>query len=133
MIKELAVNYPKTTVIVIAVLVTLAMTLITKYTTNQKRMKELKAQQKEHQKKMKELKGDVKALEKLNKEIWEVSMELMRHSFKPLLITMIPLLILLWWVRTLFAETTIATSWIWWYILGGIVSSIILRKVFDVV
>ena len=57
----------------------------------------------------------------------------MRHSFKPLLITMIPLLILLWWVRTLFAETAIATSWIWWYILAGIISSIIIRKALDVV
>jgi len=124
---------PTSSIILISFLVTFVMTLITKKFTDQKRMKELKAIQKDCQIKLKEKKGDLEAQKKIQKEIMEGSMELMKHSFKPMLITFIPLIAIFWWVRGIFLETAIASTWLWWYIGAAIGSSIILRKILNVV
>jgi len=57
-------------------------------------------------------------------------MEMMKHSFKPMLYTLIPILILFSWVRGTFSP--ILSSWFWWYFGAAIISSMILRKVLDV-
>ena len=56
---ELITANPKLGIISISFLVTLAMTLVTKFFTDQARMKELKEIQKKHQEKIKEHKGDL--------------------------------------------------------------------------
>ena len=114
-------------------LITLVMTLITKNFTDQARMKELKEKQKECQKKLKEKKGDVESQKSIQKEMMGFSMELMKHSFKPMLITFVPLILLFWWLRGIYAETSIVSTWIWWYIGTSVGSSIILRKIMNVV
>lgn len=126
MIKDLMVAYPKESVIILAVLVTLVMTLVTKYFTNQNRMKELKQIQKACNIKLKTNRTDADA----QKQLMACSMELMKHSFKPLFITFIPLLIFFWWIRGIY--TGVFASWLWWYIGSGIVSSIAIRKVLKV-
>lgn len=133
MIKELMINYPIPSVIVLSLLITLIMTLVHKKFTNQSRMKELKNIQKSCQIKLKDNRGNPEELAKIQKEMASCSMELMKHSFKPLLITFIPLIILFWWIRGIFAETTIVKTWIWYYLGVGVVSSFILRKIFKVV
>jgi uncharacterized membrane protein (DUF106 family) len=45
---------------------------------------------------------------------------------------MIPILFLFNWVKGIFVLTEIAKSWIWYYIISSMVSSIALRKVLDV-
>ena len=122
---------PKLSVIIISVLITLIMTLVTKYFTNQSRMKELKQIQKSCQIKVRENKGDAKIFEETNKQIMECSMELMKHSFKPLLFTFIPLIIFFWWIKEVY--TGVFSSWIWWYIGTVIISSIVFRKTLKVV
>ncbi|MFA6023189.1 MAG: EMC3/TMCO1 family protein [Candidatus Pacearchaeota archaeon] len=122
---------PEVSIIVIACLISIISLLITKYFTNQTRMKELKERQKELTKLSKEVKSDMKKLGEINTEIMQITMEMMKHSFKPLLITMLPLLLLFWWVREEFS--TVLPGWIWYYIIAGIVSSIIFRKLFKVV
>jgi uncharacterized membrane protein (DUF106 family) len=57
-------------------------------------------------------------------------MELMKHSFKPLLISFIPLIIFFWWIRGIYSA--VLPGWLWWYIPAGIISSIILRKALKV-
>tara|TARA_B100000315_G_C14422133_1_gene516068 strand:- start:607 stop:936 length:330 start_codon:yes stop_codon:yes gene_type:complete len=108
------------------------MTLVTKYFTNQTRMKELKGIQKAAQKRMKEFKDNIEEQKKIQKEIMEGSMELMKHSFKPLIITFIPLILVFWWIRGIYTETIIAASWLWWYIGASLISSIALRKILDI-
>jgi len=130
---NLMIAYPKISIIVFSFLVTLVMTLITKKFTNQNRMKELKQIQKACQIKIKENKNDPKVMMEMQKQMMECSMELMKHSFKPLLFTLIPLLIFFWWIRGIFATTELAKNWIWYYIGSGIISSIILRKVLNVI
>lgn len=128
---QILVSSPKITIIVVSFLITLVMTLVTKKFTDQKRMKELKDNQKELQKKLKEHPGDMAKMGEINKEMMSSSMELMKHSFKPMLFTFIPLLIFFWWLRGIYSP--ILSGWIWWYIIAGVVSSIVLRKVLKVV
>ena len=131
MIKEWMIANPKLSVILVSFLITLVMTLITKKFTNQNRMKELKEIQKACQIKLKNSKGNPEKMAEIQKEMMQCSMELMKHSFKPMLFTFLPLIILFWWMRGIYSD--VFSSWIWWYIGAGIVSSIILRKVLKVV
>ena len=133
MLKELMIANPKVSVIVLSFVVTLIMTFVTKKFTNQSRMKELKDIQKACQLKLKDNRGNPEKLTEVNKEMMQCSMELMKHSFKPLLITFLPLIIFFWWIRGIYAATTLGGSWIWYYIISGVIWSIVLRKVLKVV
>ena len=132
-IDSLMISYPKTSVVVSSLLITLAMTLVTKHFTNQNRMKELKNIQKSCQIKLKNVKDNPQEAAKVQKEMLDCSMELTKHSMKPLLLTFIPLLLLIGWLRVVFSETSIAGTWLWWYIIAGIISSLVFRKIFNVV
>ena len=127
------ISYPKESVIVISAVVTLAMTLVSKYFTNQERMKELKGVQKTCQIKLKENKDNAKKMAEIQKQILECNMELMKYSMKPLLFTFIPLILLIGWIKGVYSTTEIANSWLWWYIGSGISSSLIFRKLLKVV
>ena len=94
-------------------------------------MKELKNIQKACQIKLKDAKGNPEKMAEIQKEMMECSIELMKHSFKPMLFTFVPLIFLIWWIRGIYAE--ILPSWIWYYIGTGIISSMILRRVLNVV
>jgi len=131
MIRELLLSNPRVSIIILAVLITLIMTLVTKYTTNQDRMKELKGIQKACNIKFKENKGNPEEMAKIQKEMFSCSTELMKYSFKPLLITFIPLIIFFWWIKDIYMPAL--SSWLWWYIGAGIISSIFIRKALKVV
>ena len=128
---ELLALYPKLSISFFSFLATLIITLATKYFTDQNKIRELKEIQKACQIKLKDNKGNLEAQSKIQKEIWECSMELMKHSFKPMLIVFIPLIIIFGWLRGVYTE--ILPGWLWWYILVGIISSIFLRKILKVV
>ncbi len=130
-IKELITYNPKISIIAISFLVTLVMTIVTKKFTNQNRMKELKGIQKACRIQIKDHKGNPVKIQEVQKEMMNCSMELMKHSFKPMLITFIPLLLFFWWIRGIY--TPILSGWLWYYIGTGVISSIILRKAFKVV
>ncbi|HLD54766.1 MAG TPA: EMC3/TMCO1 family protein [Candidatus Nanoarchaeia archaeon] len=130
LIEEWMIAYPKVSILIISFLVTLVMTLVTKKFTDQNRMKELKKIQKACQIKIKDAKGDMQKQAKINQEVMACTMELMKHSFKPMLITMIPIILLFSWVSGVY--TAVLKGWFWWYFGGAIVSSIALRKVLDV-
>jgi uncharacterized membrane protein (DUF106 family) len=123
-------QYPKESIILTAILLSFVTLMITKFVTDQKKMKELRDKQKELRKKSKEFSKDVKKMMEINKEMMEMSMEMMKHSFKPLLLTFIPLLVFFWWLRTTFEA--VLPGWIWYYIIASIISSLILRKLLDV-
>jgi len=130
MIEELMIMYPKTSIILFSILITLLMTLVTKFFTDQKRMKELKEIQKQCQIKIKDAKGDLKTQTQIQSEMMSCSLEMMKYSMKPMLITFIPLLILIGFLRGVYSG--VFSSWIWWYIISGMVSSIVLRKILKV-
>lgn len=71
-------------------------------------MGELKKKTKEYQAKMKKVRDDPDKMMKLQKEAMEFNLELMKHSFKPTLYTMIPILIIFGWLNAHMAFYNIA-------------------------
>lgn len=122
--------YPVYSIIIISVVVTFISTLITKFLTNQEHLKGLKQRQKELQEEMKKHKNNPSKVMELQSEALKITGTMMKSSFKPLLITFIPFLILLYWLKATYEP--ILSSWIWWYLGASIASSLILRKVLKV-
>ena len=127
---ELIQNYPKISIVLFSLAVSLFITIINYFILDKKKMRDLKARQKELQKQMKEYKDKPEKLAEINKELISHMGESFKHSFKPMLITLIPLLILFGWLRGVYAETDISGTWIWYYIGSSLIFSIILRKIF---
>ena len=115
-------------IVVLSFLVTLFITVVTYYMTDRVRMKELKEKQKRLRKEIKQHRDNPQKMMELNKQMMEDMPEQLKHSFKPMLVTIIPLLILLGWLRSTF--TDILPSWIWWYIGSSVIFSMGTRKVF---
>lgn len=127
---ELIQANPRISIIIFAFIVTLAITIVTYFMTDRVRMKEIKEKQKEIKKDMKKYKDNPQKLMELNQKMIEDLPEQMKHSFKPMLITIIPLLIFFRWLRATYAVTTLAPTWLWWYIGSSIIFSIVIRKIF---
>lgn len=120
--------YPAASLIIISALVTLVSTLVTKWLTNQEHLKSLKVRQKEIQKDLKNHKPGEKMFQELQAEMLQISMATMKSSFKPLLVTMIPFLLLFVWIKNTYE--VLLPHWIWYYIISSIAFSLIYRKLF---
>jgi uncharacterized membrane protein (DUF106 family) len=117
---------------IISLIITLISTLIHKWLTNQEHLRSLKERQKELQKELKNCKDECK-LKEINSEILQISGKMMKSSFRPMFVTIIPFLILFSWLRGIYGGAEpLLKSWIWYYLGFSILSSIILRKVFKV-
>jgi len=125
------ITNPEISVVIFAVAMTFVSSLVTKKFTDQNRMKELKKIQKACQIKLKDQKGNPAKMTEIQKEMMQCSMEMMKHSFKPMFITMIPLLIFFGWIRGIYTE--VFPSWLWWYIGAGVISSFGIRKLLKIV
>ena len=137
MVLEFLVNiiqiYPKTSVVIIALAVTFLSMLVTKYLTNQAKMRDLKARQTACQKLMKDVKNDKIKMQKIQSEMMACSAEMMKMSFKPMLITFIPFLLLFYWIRGIYGgEEPILAGWFWYYLVVGLASSFLFRKILKV-
>lgn len=117
-------------IIIISILINFVVLLVTKFFSDQTRIRELKKQQKEFNKALKDVRGDVEKTLEIQKKAMEHSLELMKHSFRPLLITMLPLLLFFWWIRNIFSP--VLSGWIWYYLVASIVASLIIRKILNV-
>jgi len=123
---------PKTSVIIIALAVTFLSMLVTKFLTNQEKMRELKTRQTACQKLMKDVKGDTAKMQKIQSEMMQCSAEMMKMSFKPMLITFIPFILIFTFIRGAFAGTSISSTWFWYYLGIGLASSFLFRKILNV-
>ena len=115
-------------IIILSFLVTLFITVVTYFMTDRERMKEIKAKQKALRLEIKKHRDNPTRMMELNKQMMEDMPEQMKHSFKPMIVTIVPLLILFAWLRGTFAESTIASTWFWWYLGSSLVFSMSLRK-----
>ena len=84
---------------IITLLVSLIVTVIYKYVTDQAMMKQLKEDLKQLQQKAKTHKGDSTKMMAVQKEMMDKNMVLMKHSFKPTLITFLPLILIMGWLQ----------------------------------
>ena len=112
-------------------------TIVQKYATDQKTLRELKDQQKK-------LHEDIKKLQAGSKEHTEMNMKSMQFigpmfklSMRPIIYTAIPFILLFRWFMDYFALVDFKFfgffSWFWFYLLGSIIFSSILRKILKVV
>jgi len=120
--------YPLISLIIFSGIITLISTLVTKWLTNQEHLKSLKERQKQIQKDLKNHKPGEKMFEELQNEMLQISMVMMKSSFKPMLVTIIPFLVLFNWLRKNYDP--ILAHWIWYYIGSSIIFSVIYRKMF---
>ena len=84
-------------ILIISVFITLLITVVYKYTTNQTEMKRIKDDLKKYQKEMRETK-DLKKLKVIQKKSLELNMKYMMASFKSTLYTFIPIIIIFAWL-----------------------------------
>lgn len=88
-------------ILIVAFVITMIITLVYKFTTDQKKMKKLKEGMKESQKKLKELsKTDPQKAMGMQKEAMKGNMEYMKSSFKSTLYTLIPIIIIFGWLNS---------------------------------
>jgi len=127
---SLVMNYPVPSIIVVAGLISLFISLVNYFVLDKDRVRELRDKQKLLNEQMKTHKDNPQKLKDLQSEMMSHMGESMKHSFKPMLITTIPLLVVLPFIRNLFVGTSLASSWFWWYFVAAIAFSMIFRKLF---
>lgn len=125
---ELIQTYPHWSIIILAFIVSFFISLVNYFVMDKDKMRALKERQKAIQQEMKHHKDNHAKMMELNQELMGQMGETFKHSFKPMLITFIPIIIFFSIMKGWYTETTLAKTWIWWYIGASIVGSIIFRK-----
>jgi len=124
---------------IIILIITLLMTLVQKYATDQKSLKELKKEQKELQKQMKEFKEHPEKLMELQKKQMKLMPKQMKLSMRAIAYTGVPLILFFRWFQDFFATLGkvkffgIIGSWFVFYLIVAMVFGAIIRKYLKVV
>lgn len=84
--------------LIISILITLLSTLAYKYTTDQRKLKRVKEDIKKLRVKQKKHVDNQKKFMAIQKEMMTKNTDLMKESFKPMIYTMIPLILILSWM-----------------------------------
>lgn len=124
--------------LIVVFIITLFTTIVQKYATDQKKLKDLREEQKEIQKQMKELKNHPAKLLELQKKQFKLMPKQMKLSMRALAYTGIPFILFFRWFTDYFTSAGnpklwLGMSWFLFYILGAIIIGMILRKKMDVV
>ncbi|MDL2246211.1 EMC3/TMCO1 family protein [Methanobrevibacter sp. OttesenSCG-928-K11] len=95
---------PIFTVFLIATLVSLITTIANKFLVDQEEMQSIQQEMKDFQNELREAQtsGDSKKVAKLQakqSEFMEKQSKMMTNSFKPAIVTMVPILLVFWWMR----------------------------------
>jgi uncharacterized membrane protein (DUF106 family) len=114
----------------------LFMTVVQKYTTDQKTLREMKAEQKAMQVQLKKLEAGSKEHTELSMKSMKFIGPMFKLSMRPIIYTAIPIILLFRWFSDYFALVDFQflgfLSWFWFYLIGSIIFSSILRKIMDV-
>ena len=130
MIQNLIISNPKVSIVIISFLISLFVTLIRYFMTDKEKMREIKEKQKKLRAEMKIHRNNPEKMMENNQKMLEDMPEQMKQSFKPMIITLIPILLVFAWMRSTYSVTEIANSWLWWYIISSLIFSIVLGKIF---
>lgn len=90
-------------VILLSFLISLIITLIYKYTTDQNLMKQLKEEMKAFQKQAKELKKEPERAMQVQKKAMKINMKYMMQSMKSTLYSFLPIILIFGWMNANFA------------------------------
>ncbi len=124
--------------IILIFIISIFMTLLQKYATDQKTLRELKKEQKILQEEMKKYKEHPEKLIELQKKQFEFIPKTMKLSMRPLMFTGIPLILFFRWFMDFFTALGEPQffgflNWFWFYLIGSMIFSMILRKFMKVV
>lgn len=105
---------PILTVLVVAFIVSLISTVANKLLVDQDQMNEIQAEMKAFQKEIREAQkaGDGKKLVELQsrqQEMMQKQTQMMGNSFKPMIVTLVPILLIFWWMRASIISGLIVT------------------------
>jgi len=125
---ELIQANPTVSILILSFLVTVFMTIVSYYLTDRNLMKDIKERQKTVREEMKKYRDNPQKMMELNQQLMADFPHQMKQSMKISMVTLIPLLFVFNWLRTVYSTTTI--HWLATYIISSIIYSIILRKVF---
>ncbi|RJQ17571.1 DUF106 domain-containing protein [Candidatus Woesearchaeota archaeon] len=98
---------PVLAIFLLSAVLTFLLTIAYKYTTDQKRLKFLKEEQKKLQKEYKQHMKDPKKAMKVNEKLMGVNLEVMKKSFKSTLYTFLPLIFIFAWMNGHMAKEAI--------------------------
>lgn len=90
---------PLATVIILSFLVSVLMVFIYKWMTNQDEMKIMKRDIKKYQKQMREYRKEPEKMMAIQKKVTALNMKYLKESFKPTLVTFIPIIIIFGWMN----------------------------------
>jgi len=135
-------------------------TAVTARVIDQEEMKHNKEMLKEFQERLRKAreKGDEKRMKKISEEMMEVQAEVMKNSFKPMLYTLIPIIVVFSWLRQYAPLQNFISDkgylvllpfsmprlpfgwhpggphlgWLGWYIVCSFMTSALARKIFKV-
>ncbi|MEN6329463.1 MAG: EMC3/TMCO1 family protein [Methanobacteriaceae archaeon] len=101
---------PIVTIFIIAAVVAFFITLVNKLLVDQDRLEAMQKEMKVYQSEMMaaQKSGDQAQMEKMKKkqaEFMKLQQEMMGNSFKPMIVTMVPILLVFWWMATVPAIT----------------------------
>jgi uncharacterized membrane protein (DUF106 family) len=130
--------------LIIVFVITAITTVVQKYATDQKTLKELRKEQKEIQNQMKEFKNHPEKLMELQKKQFAMMPKQMKLSMRAVAYTGIPFILFFRWFNDYFTAATVAAggvvpkfilglTWFWFYLIFAMIFSAILRKWWDVV
>jgi uncharacterized membrane protein (DUF106 family) len=124
--------------IIIVFIITLLTTLVQKYATDQKTLKELRKEQKEMQKQMKEFKDSPEKLMELQKKQMAMFPRQMKLSMRAIAYTGIPFILFFRWFNDYFIANgnpkfILGMGWFLFYFIFTMLFSSLLRKYMDVV
>jgi uncharacterized membrane protein (DUF106 family) len=122
---------------IIVLVISIFMTLVQKYATDQETLKSLKKEQKDLQGEMKKYKDHPEKMVEMQKKQMEFIPKMMKMSMRPVMFTGIPLILFFRWFMDFFAAAgnpkMLGLSWFWFYLIGSMIFSSILRKTMKVV
>lgn len=123
--------------LIIVLIIALFMTLIQKYATDQETLREMKKEQKALQEEMKKFRDHPEKMMELQKKQFAFMPKMMKLSMRPMMYTAIPLILFFRWFMDFFAAIGDPRffgflNWFWFYLIGSIFFSSILRKVLKV-
>ncbi len=123
--------------IFIVFILSIIMTIVQKYATDQVTLKEMKREQKKLSEEMKKLKDNPQKMMELQKESMKFMMPMMKLSMRGIIYTGIPLILMFRWFMDYFSANPYKffgfMTWLWFYLIFSIIFSSILRKYMDVV
>ena len=115
--------------------------LVRKAVLDQDKMRETKEKLKKYHEEMKKAtkSGDTKRLQKSQAEMMKLTMENLKHSFRPMLITFVPFILVFTWLKDQYGSAGTVVSlfgfdlgWLGWYLICAMTVSLIINKLLKV-